>query len=35
MKIDIISLIIGAVLGGAAVIFRATVSVAKDRIKKE
>ena len=35
MHIDVKSLIIGAVLGGCAVVFRASVAVARDRIKKD
>lgn len=35
MHIDIKSLIIGAVLGGSAIIFWAAVGVAKDQLKKK
>lgn len=35
MNIDIKSLIVGAVLGSSAVIYKASVAVAKDHLKKK
>ena len=35
MHIDIKSFILGAIVGGCAVIYKASVSVARDKINKE
>jgi hypothetical protein len=35
MRIDIKSFILGAIVGGCAIIYKASVAVAKDKTKKE